>query len=182
MKVILISGKMGSGKTTLANNLVAALKAKGKTVEALKFAAPLYAMHDAVGHVAKQYGIPFDKKEGTLLQLLGTEWGRNLKGQDVWVNAVKHQIAQEWGLDYVLIDDARFENEFDAFPEAFSIRLEANEENRKARAEGWRPNSTHASETSLDQYAQQGKFTLTLDTNQSTPTDSLSIVLGGLAE
>ena len=40
----------------------------------VRFAAPLYEMHDSIGEVARKYGIPFAEKESLLLQLLGTEW------------------------------------------------------------------------------------------------------------
>ena len=45
MKIIAISGKAGSGKTTLANNLAIALgtkKGKVPLIKIIKFAKPLY--------------------------------------------------------------------------------------------------------------------------------------------
>lgn len=44
------------------------------------------------------------------LQLLGTEAGRKLLGEDVWVKALFHQVAQR-GLSKVVIPDVRFPNE-----------------------------------------------------------------------
>lgn len=49
------------------------------------------------------------------MQTLGTEWGRKLIGNDVWVNATEASIATicagEHAPDYIVIDDIRFPNE-----------------------------------------------------------------------
>lgn len=154
MKIaVLLSGKQGSGKSTLAQAIYSQLG-----LIQTKFAEPLYAMHEAVRHVASSYGIPFDRKEGRLLQLLGTEWGRQTKGEGVWVDAAVRK-ALDWmklpNVGGVVFDDCRFNNEFHAFDQVSGvrvvrIRLEASSGVRKARADGWRDADTHASETELD--------------------------------
>lgn len=154
MKVILISGKQGSGKSTLGKALHTYLTKNKHNAFYMKFADPLYEMHAAIKEVAEEYGIPFEKKEGVLLQLLGTEWGRKVKGADVWVNACVHAVAEASmhhpGAVFI-IDDCRFPNELTAFgPESISIRLHASEEARKVRADGWRNSTNHESETALD--------------------------------
>lgn len=157
MLVVLISGKQGSGKSTLADNLVSNLKEKGYSVHRTRFAKVLYEMHDAAIAVAKKYDIQAGPKEGEMLQWLGTEWGRNLKGQNVWVDALKKDLnlAQAAGAEIAVIDDCRFENELDFLDNddthsAMKVRLEADKEIRKARCSYWRENDTHISETGLD--------------------------------
>jgi hypothetical protein len=110
-------------------------------------------MHEAIRKIAGDYNIPFGLKEGRLLQLLGTEWGRACKGKDVWVNACRSQVnlcrePKSW----VIIDDMRFRNEFHAFSGAdvVRIRLVAPTEVRRIRCSAWRATDTHPSETDLD--------------------------------
>ncbi len=175
--VILISGKQGSGKTTLTKGLVEALSPR-YTVRVLKFADIIYQMHDAVCQIAQQYGISTLAKEGTLLQLLGTEWGRKTKGENIWADAAKNK-ALAVNEDLIIIDDCRFPNEFDTFPDAIKIRLDAPLEARKERADSWRENSEHISETALDQYAKEMKFNLYCKTVDG-PAHTLNFVLNAL--
>ena len=179
-KVILISGKQGSGKTTTSNTLIKALGESGLTPINLKFADVLYRMHDAALAVAAEYGIPVLKKEGAMLQWLGTEWGRNTKGENVWVNAVRHRVTSNIdassGSDHLvfIIDDCRFVNEFKGFDDleengivdVIRIRLEASEEERKTRADSWRAATDHPSETGLDEYAAAGLFDMYFETSK----------------
>ena len=48
-----------------------------------------------------------------LMQTLGTEWGRNLVNEDVWVEAARQTILgiQDWDEGPIVIDDMRFPNE-----------------------------------------------------------------------
>lgn len=49
------------------------------------------------------------------LQQLGTEWGRNLIGEDLWLNAWQHALETECDTDDVVVaDDIRFANEVNA--------------------------------------------------------------------
>lgn len=181
VKLVLISGKQGSGKSSLARDLGRVFMDMGVEWERLFFAKPLYDIHDACLPVMKKYGIiPQDTvKEGPLLQLLGTEWGRKTRGENVWVDIVRRQVDALKGSNcFVTIEDARFENEFDAFPDALRIRLDAPEEIRKARAESWRENTQHQSEIALDNYHALGKFDMTLDTSgRYTKKENLIYVL-----
>lgn len=160
--IVLISGKQGSGKTTTADKLSALLKAQGFEILRTRFAEPLYKMHDKVREVLKSYGYDngyeYDVKDGPLLQLLGTEWGRALD-ENIWVKLCKlgaeSFVESAKSAEYypvVIIDDCRFKNEFDAFPEALRVRLECSEDTRKGRAEMWRDRTTHPSEVDLDDW------------------------------
>ncbi len=172
--MILIAGKQGSGKTTLALKLKFALHAFH-----LKFADPLYEMHEAIRPVAEKYGIPFGSKEGVLLQLLGTEWGRRCKGDDVWANACKNHITSLNKTNpkaTIIVDDCRFENELNKFPLAFKVRLIAPGSIRSARAESWRDNELHQSETGLD-HVTDDKFDLVVHTDQFDADETFQMVL-----
>lgn len=75
-----------------------------------------------------------------LLQVFGTEVGRELLGQDVWVNALHKQL--EPTKNYV-ITDVRFPNE------ARFVWFQGGKLWRVIRP-GFRPVNPHASETALD--------------------------------
>lgn len=169
--VVLISGKQGSGKTTLADGLQKEF-ADRFTVYRMKFAGPLYNMHDAIrGLLAKDLMDDLQGIDGPLLQVLGTEWARKTRGEDFWVRYAKRKVVAEMlfrvevGLArqhcLFVFDDCRFPNELEAFgSRGITLRLEAPEEVRKTRAEKWRENTMHLSETSLD----EAKFNIVFDT------------------
>jgi hypothetical protein len=79
-----------------------------------------------------------------LLQVMGTEAGRKVLGENVWVDAVFNQIAKN-GDENVVITDARFPNEAQAVKAAGGYMVRIN-----------RPGVTaindHPSEVSLDEW------------------------------
>lgn len=160
--VILISGKAGAGKSTLAKGLVE----MGLVTETIKFADPLYAAGHAAWASFQRFQVvgKSETLDKTILQLLGTEWGRK-RSQQIWVDSmvrrvsVRHLSKPELK---ICIDDLRFRNEFDAFDQCFSVRLVCSEELRKPRCDSWRENTTHPSEVDLDNYTD--RFSLVLDT------------------
>lgn len=113
--LVAFTGAAGAGKSTAARLLI---DNHGYTL--VKFATTLKNMMRAIG-------LSEDQIEGNLkerpaqelcgmtpryaMQTLGTEWGRNLIGYNVWTNlwsleAVKHKR--------VVVDDCRFDNEADS--------------------------------------------------------------------
>lgn len=188
--IVLLSGKQGAGKSTLASGLVTRLNAK-KDWEAieLKFASALYQMHDECLRIMRYFGIDVPEKDGSLLQLLGTDWGRKKYGDNVWVNVMRGNIketvkSRNWGGGaenlLIVISDCRFKNEFDEFPEALRVRLSCDEQKRKIRAEKWRDHTEHPSEIDLDYYANAGKFDLYLDTDSTSIQGCLELVMAKL--
>lgn len=172
--IILLSGKQGSGKTTLMQALMTTLMyGHGKKVYPVIFADTIYKIHDYALALLEQRAVKRDiVKDGKLLQLLGTEWGRAID-QDIWVKCLNGQmenILKETNSDpndvIFLVSDCRFKNEFDGV-DGFKVRLEADKETRKKRCSQWRDNDTHPSEIDLDEYAAQGKFDCYVDTTKS---------------
>jgi hypothetical protein len=169
-----ISGKQGSGKTTLSTGFEAYVaKRWGMAVKRLAFAGPIYDLHDMVQSYLSQYGITVTKKNGQLLQALG-DLGRSIYGDDLWISLLNHaakNIHNSAEIPTVLIvEDIRLPSERDAVraiaadlgAQSFLVRLSADQEVRKARCEGWRENTAHLTETALEDDA--SAFDLLVDT------------------
>ena len=153
--VILISGKMGSGKTSLQSRIYDQWKLKYGVPLKVNFADIIYEMHDAVLDILSQHyedkrGL---KKDGNLLQLLGTEWGRNTISPDIWVECLRNKVLSHPS-PLAIVGDCRFPNELGTFSgtdrRVIKVRLECPESVRKVRCSMWRENTGHPSEVSLD--------------------------------
>ncbi len=126
MKIIGLNGKAGSGKDTLADLLI---NHKGYTKEwhRYSFANPLRQMlsvglginMDIMSDPKKKndpkYGY-MGKSARYLLQTLGTEWGRNLVDQNIWINEFERRSKyfDDNNTEGIIVTDCRFENEADA--------------------------------------------------------------------
>lgn len=112
-RLIALTGAKGVGKSTYAEFLA------GENGTVLSFATPIKRMLQAL--VGKEYVFGSKKNEEThlgvtgrvLLQTLGTEWGREMIDQDIWVKAMRHILTDAMFEEYrpIVIDDLRFENE-----------------------------------------------------------------------
>lgn len=111
--VIGLAGHAGSGKN-------AAAEALGGVV--LGFADPLYAALAAMlgvpesqlrARATKELPMACGKSPRDLLRTLGTEWGRELVRQDLWVWRARQRIAEaaKAGATVVAVCDVRFPNE-----------------------------------------------------------------------
>lgn len=115
-------GPLGSGKTTLANAVVDLVKG-----QRLSCAGPIRDMLHALGIPREDLTTNKNKPQPWLhhltsramLKSLGTEWGRELVGPDIWINAVL-RAAEKVGPRgaSIVIDDIRFDNEARAVKEA----------------------------------------------------------------
>lgn len=116
--LIAFTGLAGAGKTTAAMHLV-----KHRGFHRVRFAGPLKAMMAALG--LDQTEIDGDRKElpcdllcgktpRQAMQWLGTEFGRNLIGPDLWIRAWQAAVAAQPAGVPVVVDDCRFPNEADA--------------------------------------------------------------------
>lgn len=219
-EIVMISGKQGSGKSTITRELLSrVLMRKNWDALELRFASIIYSIHDEIHKLMKFYGVDVPEKDGELLQWLGTDYGRKKYGENVWVNALRATIADidkarkmfkednsnrlagskcfTAGLSFryiqsdgaaelmndnllIVISDCRFINEFNAFPEALRVRLRCNENVRQSRADSWRNNSSHASETNLDDVDAAGEFDLYLDTEFTPVAGCVDLILAKL--
>ena len=103
--IVNVAGKAQHGKDTFAQYLVEYLyKEHGKKIQILHLA-------DGVKEVARRVGWDGEKDQNgrALLQFIGTEWGRDQIGKDVWVREVKKKIHED--TDVVILPDTRFVNE-----------------------------------------------------------------------
>jgi hypothetical protein len=192
-KILIISGKQKSGKTTTTKEIIQMVESIGYVTRVFKLADPIYEIQQACE--AKLKGLDlwprgldgqWLEKDGDFLQVIGTEYGRRRRGDDVWIKKCRDRVddylkhfepGRGWASGdpigprerIAIIDDCRFENEFDAFPDAFRARLECPEEIRKARPGMWRENTQHESEVGLDKYAEEGRFDMRLWTNDISP-------------
>lgn len=176
--LLLISGKMGSGKTSVADAVEDILDSDGDALtQRVKFAGPLYAMQEMIYSYLERYGVAPVGKDRVLLQVLGTEWGRNSKGEDFWVNILRARANAFEGT--TIVDDCRFPNELltaYGLP-TLRVRLVADDAVRAARLSkgGTFTNLEHPSETALDGHAEH--FDLTVSTNNRSAREVAEIVL-----
>ena len=108
-----ISGKMGTGKDYIIENYIKPyIETKlNKKCLILSFA---------------------DMIKVNLLQLEGTEKGKNMFGADIWVNYVKAwgELYMSRCIDFILIPDVRFKNEYDFIKNSNGIIFRINAPNR----------------------------------------------------
>jgi len=110
-----ITGRAGSGKSAASDALVETGWIK------MKFASPLKDMLRAIGltdqHIEGDLKeVPCDLLCGQTPRFamlkLGTEWGRDTIGGDLWINIAAHRIATALAAGMsVVVDDVRFDNE-----------------------------------------------------------------------
>lgn len=117
--VIGLAGPAGVGKSTLADRLAGGLRPEPAL--RLPFAKPLRDMLVALGvpvealvgdvaHKQKPCIELLGKTARHAMRTLGTEWGRKLIGDDLWVAAWERRLAAATER-YVVVDDVRFANE-----------------------------------------------------------------------
>ena len=145
MKVILVSGKSGSGKDTVSEMLEAKMKLDGNRVMLTHYA-------DLLKYVCKTYlgwdGVK-DKHGRDLIQHVGTDIVRK-QDPNFWIDFIVSMIrffGDMW--DYVIISDCRFPNEVSVIKRQFpSLLLRVNRDNyENAMTDEQRQ---HESETALD--------------------------------
>lgn len=144
-KIILISGKAGSGKDTFAEELKEQLNMMNEYVLVVHYA-------DLVKHIAKTFYDWNGKKDGYgrgLLQRIGTDIFREYD-KDYWVNHLQGVISvlkDRW--DYIIIPDCRFPNEITCWDKYDSISVRVVRDFNTSLNES---QQNHTSETALDDF------------------------------
>jgi hypothetical protein len=120
-RLIGLMGYAGAGKSTVAEIMV-----KDFNFQRMRFADSLKAMLVTMGLTKAQVdgseketpcALLGGKTPRWAMQTLGTEWGRQLIHNDLWVNVAMEMWRRRTEDDYVF-DDVRFENEADAIRRA----------------------------------------------------------------
>ena len=186
-----ISGKMGSGKDTLASRLIYFLNGECDSrpiggVTHLKFAMLLKravsvitgtSMQDNLHHkdmVVERFG---NKTLGQLQQEIGTYF-RTAYHENVWVDPVIQKARDDCGDGaVVLISDVRFPNEADAIRAAGGVVIRLHCPLDAAQSET--RDAAHISETALDDYAH---FAAIVENRKVSPDELLDAVLAAIAK
>jgi hypothetical protein len=118
--IIGLCGLAGSGKDS-----VSAILSRRHGFAYISFAGPIYlAVSEITGmppaklkdRELKERPIPWlGKSPRELLQTLGTEWGRGMVREDIWVRIAMRRASER---ERVVITDVRFENEAEAIRHA----------------------------------------------------------------
>lgn len=119
--IILVGGRLTAGKDVFADRLVAAhgfvkLGMSDTLAEALYRLNPYLSTGARYQELVDRHGYVQAKTNSEvrrLLQVLGTEVGRELLGKNIWVNAVQARILEQFaaGNTKIVITGARFPNE-----------------------------------------------------------------------
>ena len=157
MNCIIISGKAGSGKDTVAQFMREKLEEKGKRVITIHYGDPVkWVIKDYFNWSGNK-----DEAGRKLLQTIGTDVVRAVH-PNFWVDTIANLLDafdKADLFDIAIIPDARFENEIegiiDVLPASITVRIERTNEDGTS----W-INTTltetqrkHPSEISLDKYA-----------------------------
>lgn len=157
--IIGLAGKMGVGKNYIADELHKILEKKGIHVIKIAFADQL-----KINCICK-YNIPFNEvytgeknnKIRTLLQKTGTEEGRDVYGENIWINYIDTwiKVLAKGSLNKIvfIITDVRFKNEADYIKknQGKVINIIAPLRN-KNRLMTEKSDANHLSEIDLDDY------------------------------
>jgi hypothetical protein len=147
MKILSLSGKKQSGKTTIANlisDIILKVNPKAQ-VHIISWADSLKEeVSKATGYSVAQ--IEQDKKRfRPLLQWWGTDFRREICGKpDYWICKLLQKLVKLPNDAYVIIPDTRFQNEVEALKQVSAVQW------RIERHLTLKDDDKHKSETELD--------------------------------
>lgn len=181
MKVIGVSGKIGTGKDYMVKNVLVPLFCRHERYVVLSFADSFKVeaiVRDKIDR--KRVYEQKDEESRKILQIRGTEQGRNVYGENIWVDTLYQYMLNfhERGIEYFFIVDVRFPNEVDFINNkcnGFVFRIVApkrNLEKVKQEAKGDEKKMeqimSHVSETCLDKYKWQYSSIINNDPEHSS--------------
>jgi dephospho-CoA kinase len=115
-KLIGLTGRARSGKDTVGQMLK-----DGFGAQTVAFADPIREMlrvlgltHEHFHGTLKEVEHPlFSKSPRVMMQTLGTEWGRNLINEKIWLKIAQQRIEEIHAVygDHVVVTDVRFDDE-----------------------------------------------------------------------
>lgn len=117
MKLIGLTGKSRVGKDTVASVIQGRIDSYSETYA---FADPIRRMLAQIGVAEAMYGdlkeqpvAWLGKSPRELMQTLGTEWGRNLIAEDIWLRLADRAMRDQRiaGTDVCIVTDVRMTNE-----------------------------------------------------------------------
>ena len=109
--VIGVTGKARGGKDTLAEQIHHVV-GKGRAAK-VAFADPIKEMLKALGvddidkYKTEKHPV-LDVTSRVMMQTLGTDWGRDIIGESIWIDIAKKSGE---GKEFLIISDVRFANE-----------------------------------------------------------------------
>lgn len=162
--LVFISGVAGAGKTTCAKYLVDRLY-DGRSDYAL-YNVVIYPLAEPIKELAyRSFGWNGlkDERGRRLLQVLGTDAGRNYN-PNIWVEKLADKIEVQIPLpNFVFVDDWRFKNEADYFNDNFLYEITRIRVDRKL--DTGKPAYFHESETSLPGVFNKDYYDFFIDNN-----------------
>jgi hypothetical protein len=196
MLVIGVTGLAGSGKTEVAKHL------RDKYGFArIRFTDPLKKMMRALGLTTRHVDGDLKEKPCALLdgqtprwamQTIGTEWGRKLISENIWVKAWEKTArkALKKGTS-VVADDVRFQNEVDAIYALGGVMIRVDRPGHvvaaaHVKAKWWEVwhrfgSKQHASEQYVIDYAGGDVYEMTNDGSLDDLRERIDGVIYGLA-
>lgn len=180
MNIIGISGNAGVGKDYLTKHILAPMISNGQP-----YIIASFADHFKIDSIVKDnldrtkvYGKK-DSITRSILQQKGTENGRDIYGNDVWVNILHERLLQysSRGIKYFFITDCRFENEIQYVKSknGIVIRIEAEDRHNELMSIEGNENKNHSSETSLSKYTNWDYIIDNSKSNSNVFEDSIYI-------
>jgi hypothetical protein len=187
MIIIGVAGKMGSGKDFICNNvIIPVLKKYNQTFLQLAFADQIKVNVMTKKNI-KYNDVYVNKttETRTLLQTEGTEQGRNLVNENIWINYFNNWITifKNRGIDNFICTDVRFKNEVDYIKKNGGILIYINAPNRNmsrlknesnGNLELFEKIKSHKSECDLDDL-DSNKFDLIINNDPDHDTDIQTI-------
>lgn len=158
MYVVGITGKAGAGKDYICLNYLVPMLTQREPYVIVSFADHFKFEAIVMGKLDREkvYGQK-DKKTREYLQQRGTEKGRNVYGENIWVDILNEQLIQyeKRGIKWAFITDVRFPNEYDYVvnqKNGIVVKIDAPDRNaiRMEQESASQEMKTHVSETALD--------------------------------